>query len=66
LVEAPDDADAAAGFESDEDDDELDEDPESDDDFEPDSEDFEPESVEVDAAEVDEPLDFAVERESVR
>ena len=61
MVEAP--ADAAAGFESDEDDEELDEEPESED-FEPES-DFEPASDD-DADEVDELLDFVVERESVR
>ncbi|WP_327011985.1 hypothetical protein OHA72_03655 [Dactylosporangium sp. NBC_01737] len=67
LVEAP---DVAAGFESEEDEpdelDEPDDEPESDD-FEPESDDFESEEDEVDAAaEVDEPLDFVVERESVR
>lgn len=67
MVEAP---DAAAGFESDEDEDEDDEDdeePESDD-FEPESDGFESgfESDDDAAAEVDEPLDFAAERESVR
>jgi hypothetical protein len=66
LVEAPDDA-AAAGFESDEDElDELDDEPESDD-FAPESDDFVSDDFESDEAGVaDEPLDFAVERESVR
>ncbi|MEV4513470.1 hypothetical protein AB0K00_31430 [Dactylosporangium sp. NPDC049525] len=63
MVEAPDDAAAAAGFESDED--ELDDEPESDD-FEPESDDFDSEDEVDAAAEVDDPLDFVVERESVR
>ncbi len=63
LVEAPEDA-AAAGFESEDDDVDVEDDEPESDGFAPESDDFE--SDEDDAAEVDEPLDFVVERESVR